>query len=270
MNFLNHTPYPAKFLSGSTGQSEIIGIVVCKVTYRLRDNIIVPVTEDEAWPVFDKPYEFRGVSFAPEVDFRKNDIDILIFGDAVAPGKKSTRTLDVSARCGRIHHQLAVFGDRFWHAREGGLSPTDPEPFVTMPLTNDRAFGGSAIMAGAEVFHPINPEGRGFLCEKQQVEGTLLPNLEDPDSLIVHWRDMPRPACWYKPVGMLQSKKSLNTTSEKFPLEMMQSMFNLAVPELIAQPEDLGKMLHLSGLSEDGDVAFPVPDLEGPTVVSNV
>lgn len=270
MEFVNKTPFPAKFLTGSTGEHEIIGIVACKVTYRLEDEIIIPVTGQEAWPVFDKPFEFKGIPLAPEVDFRKNGIDILVFGNAVAPDKKPVPWMSVSAVCGQIHHRLTVFGDRVWKNSGQGLSPSDPVPFITMPLTNDRAFGGAALMAGAEVLHPINPEGRGFLYEQQGAEGTPLPNLEDPDALIENWRDMPRPACWFKPAGMLRAKDAPEIPPEQLPVVMMELMFNQAVPEFVAQPEELGETLHLSGFSADGDVVFPMPGTQGPTAEVHV
>ena len=208
MEFVNQTPYPAKFLTGSTGEREIIGIVACKVTYRLRDKTLVPVTGEEAWPVFDKPFEFEGVPLSPEVDFRKKGVDILVFGPAVAPAGKPVSRMNVTAVCGQVRHSVAVFGDRVWKNSAQGLTPSDPVPFTTMPLTNDRAYGGSALMAGAEVVHTINPAGRGLLFEQKEAEGTHLPNLEEPGAQITDWRDMPRPACWFKPTGMLFAKET--------------------------------------------------------------
>ena len=78
MEFINHTPYPAKFLTGSTGEQEILGIVACKVTYLLEGDRLVPVTGEDAWPVFDKPYEFEGIPLSPETEFRKKGVDILV------------------------------------------------------------------------------------------------------------------------------------------------------------------------------------------------
>jgi hypothetical protein len=270
MEFVNNTSYPAKFLTGSTGEQEIIGIVACKVTYRLEDEMLVPVNGEDAWPVFDKPYEFEGIPLAPEVDFRKKGIDILVFGKAVAPDEEPVTSLRVAAECGQVCHQIAVFGDRVWKTSVLGLTPSDPKPFVEMPLTNDLAFGGLAKMQDAKVLHPVNPQGRGFLYEKHEVEGTPLPNLEDPDVLIVNWQDKPRPACWFKPIGMLRAKDAPEVPTEELLVAIMQSMFNQAVPELVAQPEELGETLRLVGFSGDGDIVFPMPDVQGPTVEVHV
>jgi len=270
MDFTNRTPFPAKLLTGSTGEREILAIVACKVTYRLEQERLVPVTGDDAWPVFDKPYEFEKVSLAPDLEFRKRGIDILVFGKVIAPQGKAVRSMRVAVECGQIRHQVAVFGDRVWRKAMLRFVPSEPEPFLEMPLTNDRAFGGKAKMYGAEVAHPINPDGRGFLFEKEEVEGTPLPNIEDPDALIKTWQDKPRPACFFKPLGILEKKNLPEEHPERVPFRVMPTLFNQAVPELVAQPEDLGDSLRLIGFAPDGDIVFPMPSVKGPSVHARV
>jgi hypothetical protein len=270
MDFTNHTPFPAKLLTGATGEREIVGVVGCKVTYRLEEERLMPVTGDDAWPVFDKPYEFEGVSLSPDLDFRKKGIDILVFGKAMAPQEKPVPWMRVAVECGQVRHEVAVFGDRVWRKKMFKFAPSEPEPFVEMPLTNDRAFGGKAKMYGAEVEHPVNPDGRGYLFEKEEVEGALLPNLEDPDALIETWRDHPRPACFFKPLGVLEKKNVPEEPPEKVPFRVMPTLFNQAVPDLVAQPEDLGDSLRLIGFDPAGDIVFPMPSINGPTVHAKV
>jgi len=270
MDFTNHTPFPAKFLTGSTGEREIVGIVACKVTYRLEEERLIPVTGDDAWPVFDKPYEFEKVSLGPDVDFRKRGIDILVFGKAIAPQEKPVPWMRVAVECGQVRHEVAVFGNRVWRKARSRFVPSEPEPFLEMPLTNDRAFGGKAKMYGAEVAHSVNPDGRGYLFEKKEVEGTSLPNLEDPDALIKTWQDQPRPACFFKPMGVLEPKDVPEEPPERLPFRIMPSLFNQAVPELVAQPEDLGDSLRLFGFAPAGDIVFPMPSVNGPTVHAQV
>jgi len=266
MKFINSTPYPARFTTGSSGQKEIIGVTACKVTYQVQNEILLPVTGEEAWPVFDKPYVFEGIPLAPETDFRKKGTDLLIFGSAVTPDDFPVVSMQVAVSCGKINHRTTVFGDRVWEKGPGGFRPTPPKPFTSMPLTNNRTFGGSAKLQDSEVVHAVNPEGRGFLLEENRVEGTRLPNIEDPDHLITQWTDTPRPACWFKPAGFLQAKSAREISPETLPLTMMQSLFNQSVPELSAAPEKLGKTLRLVGFSKDGDILFPIPEIRGPIV----
>src|SRR5215470_12420689 len=90
---------------------------------------------------------------------------------------KPTRRTTVKVESGRISHHVAVFGDRVWRKSPKGLIPSEPEPFVEMPLANDRAFGGKVLLEGLEIPHPHNPAGRGFYLSEGEAEGKPLPNL---------------------------------------------------------------------------------------------
>jgi hypothetical protein len=75
------------------------------------------------------------------------------------------------------------------------MSP--PRPFVTMPLTYERAFGGvdrRSADAAEHRLHPSNPVGTGFATRAAHAEELALPNVEDPGQLIDSWKDRPHPA----------------------------------------------------------------------------
>lgn len=266
MDFTNDTPFPADLQRGSTGEKEMVAIAGCKVTYLLEDDGLRAVTGEPAWPLFDQPFEFRETTLMPELDFRKRDIDLLVFGTARAPGDEPVRWMEVSVECGEIQKRIMVFGDRLWHDSGPGFVASEPAPFTEMPLTNDRAFGGEARLEGATVRHPVNPDGRGLVYSESEVEGTRLPNLEDPDELIQDWTDTPRPACLLPPAGTYPSRSDSSEDPEEMLEAALDGVFNQAVPELVARPDQLGETLVLRGFSSEGGVAFPMPDLEGPSV----
>lgn len=272
MDFTNRTPVPAEMLVGSTGEREMICIVACKVTYRVdRDGGLDPVTGDEAWPVFETPFDFRGVDLAPDLDFRKRNIDLLVFGNAVAPRGEAVTSLRLAIECGELRYEIDVFGERRWRASGRGLVPSAPEPFVEMPLTNDRAYGGQASLEGMEAAHPVNPEGRGFYLSKEEAEGEPLPNLERPADRIGTWDDRPSPACLFAPQGIEIDSDQVEAEGPESVVEgRMETMFNQAVPELIADPEDWGDRLRLTGFNPDGDLVLLAPDLRGPTAHASV
>ena len=85
MDFENRTPFPAKLSSGSTSDAEMVGIVVCKLTMKVEGGRLVAVPADEAWPIFDKPFVFQGVTFGSEFDYLKERCDLFVFGKARAP-----------------------------------------------------------------------------------------------------------------------------------------------------------------------------------------
>lgn len=81
-----------------------------------------------------------------------------------------------------IDRTLYVFGDRVW----GLVHPSDPEPFVCMPILYSRAFGGPG--------YDQNPQGKG-LASLQTARGEVcpLPNIEHPKQVIASPNDRPNP-----------------------------------------------------------------------------
>lgn len=130
-----------------------------------------------------------------EVHPAKPSTEVLLEGYAVAPGGRAVGALDVGVVVGAWRRTLRVFGDRQY---TGLAAPfcTDPAPFVRMPLTPDRAFGGSSADTG-EV-EPRNPLGVGLvpsvLRDLRTLRGLPLPNVEDPAALIGRPGDRPPPA----------------------------------------------------------------------------
>ena len=262
MEFINRTGWPAKWLVGSTGEREMLGIAVCKATWRVQDGRLVPAAAGEHWPVFDKPATLAGATFAGEIDNRKPGADLVILGQARAPGGKAVPQLEVSAQCGRLHHRTLVIGDRRWERSWGRIRATPPTPFHELPLSNDRAFGGQASYEGQPLPHVINPIGRGYHITKDDADGKPLPNLERPGQLIAAWNDAPLPACWLKPAGPLE----LGAGGEPMAMaqRMMESGFNISVPELIAADGALGERVLLRGFSAEGELDLPLPPAHGP------
>ena len=100
---------------------------------------------------------------------------------AHAPSEKEVTQLEVGVRLGSLTHRLRVVGDRSWGSRLGKrLVPSAPQPFVRMPITWERAYGGVCPRTGAA--HAANPIGRGWFTEPADAVGTALPNVEWPDA----------------------------------------------------------------------------------------
>ena len=262
MEVVNHTGWPMKWLQGSTGNREMLGIAVVKATWRVIAGRLVPTDAAEHWPVFDKPFAIAGATFGVELDHRKVGTDLVVLGSARALGDKTVTQMEVSARCGALEHRTTVIGDRRWERSWGRIKATAPLPFREMPLSNDRAFGGQAQFDGQPLPHVINPIGRGYCATKDDADGKPLPNLERPGRLISAWTDQPLPACWLKPQGPMELAKPED------PLvmagRMMESSFNISVPELVAADGKLGERVLLQGFSSEGDLDLPLPPAQGP------
>ncbi|WP_437649632.1 DUF2169 family type VI secretion system accessory protein [Sorangium sp. So ce362] len=108
--------------------------------------------------------------------------ELLISGRAY-PREGRAPACAVRARLGAVDKTLYVIGDRTW--RRG--VPTEPEPFTSMPIVWERAFGGPG-------FAP-NPVGKGAQpIETEAGETHPLPNIELPKPLITSPGDRPAPA----------------------------------------------------------------------------
>lgn len=108
-----------------------------------------------------------------------------VYGSAHALGGNPVREMLVSARVGAVSKQLAVSGDRHFNA-VGLIS--SPEPFTSMPLTPQRAFGGEGVAA--------NPVGKGA-CAAKLADGSEqwpLPNVESMRQRVLKRGDQVEPA----------------------------------------------------------------------------
>jgi uncharacterized protein YjbI with pentapeptide repeats len=127
----------------------------------------------------------------------KSRAEVLLCATCFAPKGKPVPAYEVSFRLGTMSKDLFVFGDRYWKKRAALLNViSDPEPFLTMPITWDRAFGGPDSK--------WNPAGKGLDVIKLKSGETArpLPNIEDPKHLIGSPRDNPRPA-GFRPIDLL-------------------------------------------------------------------
>lgn len=127
----------------------------------------------------------------------KSLTDVVVVGKAVAPSARPVTELLVRLEIAGRAKDVLVVGERRWIRALGGLVPSSPVPFVEMPLTFDRAFGGHDDTRGAgdvAVEHR-NLAGVGLHVHRgvREIEGTPLPNLEDPRDRITSLRDRPKP-----------------------------------------------------------------------------
>ena len=136
-------------------------------------------------PEFLGPPEASSLLAESDLVHTKMATDVLVQGDAVAPGGRDAEVVDVRLRVATIDKTLRVHGDRVIKRGIVGLSLSRPEPFTRMPLTYERAFGGTDNTDANPKKHgwePRNPVGTGFATHEDHVVGERAPNVEDPRS----------------------------------------------------------------------------------------
>lgn len=113
----------------------------------------------------------------------KTRAEYLVSGSAYPPGGEEAPTCPVTVKVGELQKTLYVIGDRFWKETE----QTQPQPFTSMPITWDRAFGGPELAR--------NPVGKGAgPVETEHGPVQFLPNVELPDKMITSPKQHPEPA----------------------------------------------------------------------------
>ena len=97
----------------------------------------------------------------------------------------------VGVRLGTWQKVFDVVGDRVWVPRVATPVPSPPQPFVSMPVTYDLAFGGvdetDPDHASAYMRNPIG-RGYGAARSAKRLMGQSLANTEDPrDPVLRPW-----------------------------------------------------------------------------------
>jgi len=232
--------------------------------WTLTDEQMPPLEADEYW---GEPNE-SSIKYASDFHIGKPVTDIIMLGNACSPNADPVKQLDVNLEVGKVNKTVRVFGDRVW--KDGRI--TAPEPFHTMPLVYEKAFGGSHIVDENEhLLENKNPVGSGFAGKRSisEMNDIPLPNLEDPAMLIQQHTDQPDPACFafssptWKPrvdfVGTYDEKWQTQR-APYLPKDFDKRFFNMAHSHLI-YPEYLegGESVRITNMHSAGDMQFNLP-----------
>lgn len=253
-----------------------VWLVAVKGTFSIEpDGTTVPADAQEA--VCMAP-EYAGElgrsSLLRESDLvpSKPTTDVLLRGRAYAPGALPARQVDVTMKVAGITKTLRIFGDRRWRRAVAGLSPSEPEPFVSMPIVYERAFGGRDLSSADAAKHDWerrNPVGTGFAVDPRHLVDQSLPNVEDPRELITSWNQRPAPA-GFGPIARdwLPRLALAGTYDEAWeasrsplpPLDLDERFYQCA-PEDQQAPRYLrgGEAVELFNLTPNGSLRFCLP-----------
>ena len=188
----NTTPYLAELFVPTDKHGRRRCVVVIKATFTVRpeDGRAVPAEEQAPFVYADQHHGDPGTtSIRYECDFVpvKPRAEVLVNASAVAPEGRAVRQLEVGFGGPGIAKRAVVTGDRVWVEGANGIQPSSPQPFTTMPLVYERAFGGSdhsherTFMNGTELRNLV---GVGFHLNgaRETILGMPLPNVERPEA----------------------------------------------------------------------------------------
>jgi hypothetical protein len=171
--------------------------VVAKGTFSLFPRVEVAPLQLPAWledQFWDDPAS-SSLRVASDAHLGRPSTDVALVGQAWS-GRGRVAEMLVALSVAERRKIIRVVGDRVW--RERGAGFTRPEPFQSMPLVYERAFGGEQRNQRGEVVaaEERNPVGTGFAGRRSPAEmvGGKLPNLEDPRFALQRPGDRPAPA----------------------------------------------------------------------------
>lgn len=282
MEFANPHPVPATLtVSEMPGFSRRIAMAVAKATFNVGSGKAELETQapmeillkDTPTPLGDLPRD----------DLPRCDpvFEVILLGQARAPGGVPCPRMRVSMAVGSTRRELLVSGDRVWEKRRFRRQPGDPEPFTVMPLTWERAFGGTCAVeidrgSFVDICDVRNPLGRGWdptpdadALGKQlkspkgypRFDATrLLPNVERPESLVNALEDSPEPACW-APVSTTSSVHARRIVQDgPDGPQIGPGVYHRAHPDwVLPRVPEAGALVEVQGVTERGSWTFTLP-----------
>ena len=184
---INRTPFAAWFSPWHLGPDHgDVLVVVAKATADLQPDaaaVIWPRSAPPLGDVFEDDDPAGALLYPSDFAVLKQEADVLLHGAAYPPDKDATTTSVVfgfGEGEGAVRRRVAVFGPRTFDRMLVKVAPTEPAALERVELSYRHAFGGTR--------HADNPVGVGFDDD--------LPQLEDPDKLIVTPDDRPPAACF--------------------------------------------------------------------------
>lgn len=268
----NHSPFVPTMAMFPDRQGIDTLYVPIQATFAL-GPVLTVADKQVAPPLADAYYgepESSSLRTAGEMHLGKPGTDVVLRGSARAPRGRAIPSMRVSLRVAERIKSVQVTGDRTYLGARG---ISQPEPFTSMPLIYERAFGGTLLDPDGRSPPRIerrNPVGVGLaLAHRRGKAGDPLPNLEDPADLLRGPGQHPAPqgfgfvtASWEPRVlyGGTYDARWQRERAPYLPVDFDPRHFQSAAPELtFARHLEGGEPVRLEGVSADGTLAFALP-----------
>jgi hypothetical protein len=281
----NTSPYAAQIFALCDRNGVETLVVVVKGTFTIGSPLAV-AREQQPVVLAD---EYRddpattSLARAAEGHLPKPGTDVVVVGEACAPREREVTTLDVGVGIRDRLVQAHVSGERYWTEGVGGVQPSRPRPFVRIPVTYERAFGGSHVPDASKPIYlaePTNPVGRGFRGKRSVDEmlGQPVPNIDDPRNPLRALGERPTPVgfgpvapSWKPRVDFAGTYDEVwrKTRAPYLPRDFDPRFFNIAPPPLsFPVPLQGGDRVALIGFHPSGTQRFALPRCRLDVVVT--
>jgi hypothetical protein len=182
----NQTPFEANRTWVRDKNGAHHWIVVVKATYDLLPGGALEVSKEPLEPLQVPEYigadGQSSLRYDADLIAMKPATDVYLNAVAYAPNGRPVPRVEVGFRVGGLRKDLVVFGDRTWSRAVGGVVPSAASPFSVMPITYERAFGGTSQNSSDPRDHRMdfrNPIGTGIAERESDLVGRPAPQVED-------------------------------------------------------------------------------------------
>jgi hypothetical protein len=178
----NQTRFKAERTFARDQEGAEIWIIAVRGTFAISEAGSVALAEDQqdvcrVPKYFGEPGK-TSLRYDMDLVRTKRGTDVILHAHAYAPGGRAASSVDVSWSVGPLSKRLRIFGDRVWRKDWSTLEPDEPQPFTSIPIRYERAWGGP--VRNREAFDPFNPVGVGTDASLD----APVPNVESPDNPI--------------------------------------------------------------------------------------
>jgi hypothetical protein len=287
MNLLNGSGMAAGYTLGMDKTGAEYVVVAVKGTFTLPRRGEAPNLHDEQVPLVDADL-FTGEpgrsATTAECDYalEKPYCDVLLNGSAYGPDGRVVERIAVGLQVGGWRKAFTVWGNRVWRRAAIGYAPSEPVPFLRLPISYDNAFGGTDERrhgAGQVRSYLPNPVGRGwhYHIYPELVAGAPVSNTEEMNDPVGDPGGKYRPMA-FGPIGRgwpsrirfagTYDEHWKENTFPFLPADFDTRYFQCASEDQqIAHPRGGEKVL-LVNLNPDGRREFTLPSVLMPIVFS--
>jgi hypothetical protein len=168
METANLTPFPVLAFESRSPSDTPFMVIAMRGTFAIApDKPLRPIPKQEPLELVTRYYgDPQSSSMLADGDLApfKPRSDIHVTARARAPRGEPKRSWPVRVRVGDTRKDLMVQGPSVWqHFALDGWKATRPVACREVPLTYERAYGGSFVIDGETVVEERNPVGTGFI-----------------------------------------------------------------------------------------------------------
>ncbi|MBO1322313.1 DUF2169 family type VI secretion system accessory protein [Acanthopleuribacter pedis] len=177
---VNYTPYACDYTFARDTKGTEHFVVAVKGTFDFDGNPAgeqEPVLDGQRW--FGEP-AVSSLRYDSDLVLHKPYTDLILNASAYAPPGRPASRVDVGVRIGRWEKRLTVVGERVYQRSPVGYATGPIEPFASMPIRYEVAYGGRAgegSAAGYREQHDENPVGLGWGTRDTVWAGRVLPSV---------------------------------------------------------------------------------------------